>query len=279
MWGTRQSECNTPDGVQIRTFAAGFPGGHIIPDHLHGWHQLIYATQGVISVHTLQGSWVVPPQRAVWVPAGIVHKVEMSGAVSMRTLYITVEAAKSLSQECCVVNVSPLLRELILHAIDIGALDQRVPAHARLIGVILDQLVAMPAIPLQLPMPSDSRALKVAEILRAAPGDTRALEQFCRRAGASKRTIERLFRSETDMTFGQWRQRLRLLHALRLLAGGEPVTSVALESGYESASAFISVFKTVFGTTPGRYYPKKAREPRAWDKETRDLPVITNDAR
>jgi AraC-like DNA-binding protein/quercetin dioxygenase-like cupin family protein len=246
-----------PDGVQIRTFAAGFPGGHIIPDHLHGWHQLIYGTQGVITVHTSQGSWVVPPQRAVWVPAGIVHRVEMSGAVSMRTLYITVEAAKDMSKDCCVVNVSPLLRELILHAIEIGALDKHIPTHARLIGVILDQIIAQPAIPLQLAVPSDSRALKVVEILRANPGDTGSLEQFCRTAGASKRTIERLFRIETGMTFGQWRQRLRLLHGLRLLASGEPVTTVAMESGYESTSAFISVFKTAFGTTPSRYYPKR----------------------
>src|SRR5260370_31899822 len=170
MFGMRQlrPESLAPDSIHVRTFAAGFSSGYTIADHFHGWHQLIYATEGVITVHTAQGCWVVPPQRAVWVPAGIVHKVEMSGAVSMRTLYFTLDSAKSMSRDFCVVNVSPLLRELILHTIDIGALDAAVASQACIIGVILDQLVALPAVALQLPMPADPRALKVAGMLHDA---------------------------------------------------------------------------------------------------------------
>ena len=151
-------------------------------------------------------------------------------------------------------NVSPLLRELILHTIHIGMLDRNIPSQARLIGVIIDQLQTISTIPLRLPMPLDQRAVRVAEILRQKPDDTRSIEQISKTVGAAKRTIERLFLSETDMTFGKWRQQLRLLHALRLLASGQSVTTVGFEVGYDSTSAFIAAFKNVFGTTPGRYY-------------------------
>ena len=180
----------------------------------------------------------------------------MLGAVSMRTLYLKARLSRSLPKECCVVNVSPLLRELILHTVDHGMLDRNVPSQKRLIGVILDHLQTLHTIPLKLPMPVDGRALRVAELLRENPGDTRSLDQISKQAGASKRTIERLFQSETEMSVGKWRQQLRLLHALRLLAAGDAVTTVALEVGYESTSAFISVFKSALGTTPGRYYVK-----------------------
>ena len=207
-----------------------------------------------MSVHTPQGAWVVPSQRAVWIPGGMTHKVEMYGSVSMRSVYLAPEFTQALPKDCCVVSVSPLLRELILHTVKLGALDQAVPAHARLIGVILDQLGTLAVVPLQLPMPHDPRALRAAEIVRVNPSDRRPLEEISRAAGASKRTIERLFLSQTAMSFGRWRQQARLLHALRLLATGETVTAVALDAGYDSTSAFISMFKKALGTTPSRYH-------------------------
>ena len=152
------------------------------------------------------------------------------------------------------VNVSPLLRELILSTIEIGMLNRTVGTHKHLIDIILDQFRTLPTIPLNLPMPADARALRVAEIVRANPGEAKSLDHLAKTIGASKRTIERLFLTETEMTFGKWRQQLRMLHALRLLAAGEPVTTAALEVGYDSTSAFISAFKTAVGTTPGRYY-------------------------
>jgi len=243
-------------GLDIRSLAAGYSPGHFIDSHTHDWHQLIYASRGVMSVNTSTGSWVVPSHRAVWVPASVEHEIEMLGAVSMRTLYLKAGLSSSLPKECCVVNVSPLLRELILHTIDHGMLDRNVPSQKRLIGVILDHLQTLHAIPVKLPMPVDGRALRVAELLRKNPGDTRSLNQISKQAGASKRTIERLFQSETEMSVGKWRQQLRLLHALRLLAAGDAVTTVALEVGYENTSAFISAFKSALGTTPGRYYVK-----------------------
>jgi AraC-like DNA-binding protein len=247
-------DSSSEDSIDIRSHALDFPPGYFIAAHSHDWHQLIYASRGVMTIKTATGLWVVPSRRAVWVPAYETHEIRMTGSVAMRTLYLRVTCSDALPKECCVINVSPLLRELILHTINIGMLDRTNPSQARLAGVILDELQTIPTMPLKLPMPSDNRALRIAEQLRSTPGDTRSLEQISKTEGAAKRTIERLFLSETDMTFGKWRQQLRLLHALRLLASGEPVTSVALEVGYDSTSAFISAFKGAMGTTPGRYY-------------------------
>ena len=248
---------------EIRSLALNLPSGHVVHSHSHDWHQLIYASRGVMTVNTTSGSWVVPSQRAVWVPAGVEHEIEMTGVVWMRTLYVRPKLTDSLPGHCHVIDVSPLLRELILHTIDIGMLDRDIASQRRLIEVIMDQLSSVAAVPLKLSMPSDARALRIAELLRASPGDTTSLAHLSRQSGASKRTIERLFQSETEMSFGKWRQQLRLLHALRLLALGESVTAAALEVGYDSTSAFISAFKTVLGTTPGRYYSDSQVRARA----------------
>ncbi len=242
------------DSVVIRTFAFGHSAGYTIPPHDHEWSQLIYASAGVMTVHTAKGSWVVPPERGVFVPAGITHSIEMGSQVSIRTLYFAPGfGRRRLPRTCSVLNITPLMRELILHATTIGALDRKIATQARLIGMIVDQIRTLPEAPLEITMPRDGRALKVAEMLRADPGATEPIEHIVRAAGASKRTIERRFRDETGMGLGRWRQQLRLLHALRLLAGGEPVTAVALEAGYQSTSAFISMFKKALGATPLRY--------------------------
>jgi AraC-like DNA-binding protein len=256
---SRQRRRTTDDGIRIRTFAVTLGTGSIIPPHSDAWDQLIYASRGVMSVHTDTGSWVVPCHRAVWVPARMHYSVEMSGTVSMRTLYIAAGLSKSLPRTCCTVNVSPLLRELILHAVRLAPLYRTIPEQRHLISVIVDQLQALPTIPLQLATPADPRAVRMAAMLRENPGDDRPLEKIAKYAGASPRTIERLFRAETNMSFGKWRQRLRILHSLRLLAQGEPVTAVALEMGYQSPSAFISMFKNELGTTPGSYFQAESR--------------------
>jgi AraC-like DNA-binding protein len=254
----RQNEIVTADLehlIDIRSHALELSTPNTIDKHSHDdWHQLIYASRGVMTVNTATGAWVVPSRRAVWVPAAVEHEIEMSGAVSMRTIYVRSGITVPLPRQCCVVNVSPLLRELILRTVEIGMLNRTIKAHKHLIDVILDQFQELPTIPLNLPMPADARALRIAESLRQRPGDLASLDQLARNTGASKRTIERLFQLETEMSFGKWRQQLRMLHALRLLAAGETVTTAALEVGYDSTSAFISAFKLTVGTTPGRYY-------------------------
>ncbi len=239
--------------AEIATVSCDFPNGKKLPEHFHPEHQLVFASRGVMTVRTDQGLWVVPPLRAVWIPAKTPHAVVMSGVVSMRTLYFLPRYRRDWTK-CFVMNVSPLLRELILHACAFSRLSRRMPQERRIIEMILDQLESAHSVPLQLPQPSDSRAVRVASVLFADPGDQRTLERLCEDCGASRRTVERLFIHETKMTFARWRQQLRLLHAVQLLAGGEKVTTAALEAGYNSASAFIAMFRAQLGTTPSRYF-------------------------
>jgi len=206
-----------------------------------------------MTVRTSEGTWVVPPRRAVWIPAKTAHSVLMSGPVSMRTLYLREGMVRHLPRNCCVVNVSPLLQELIVHACQFPRMNRRSRTQAHLIDLILDQLTAVKAIPLQLPTPADSRAQRVAAMLQGDPAEARSLSALCRQSGASKRTIERVFEKETNLTLGKWRQQLRLLRSLQLLAAGEKITSAALEAGYSSPSAFIAMFRKALGTTPRQY--------------------------
>jgi AraC-like DNA-binding protein len=242
----------------VATLAYEFSHGHVIPDHFHPEDQLVYASRGVMTVETFEGTWVVPPRRAVWIPAKTPHRIAMSGQVSMRTLYLRRGMAKTLPRSCCVVNVSPLMQELILHACRYPRITRRSKAHAHLIDFMLDQLETVQAIPLQLSTPSDPRAIRVARILEREPADARSLLALCRQAGASKRTIERIFERETSLSLGKWRQQLRLLRSLQALAAGEKTTTAALEAGYSTPSAFIAMFRKALGTTPRQYFKKRA---------------------
>ncbi|HYL58460.1 MAG TPA: helix-turn-helix transcriptional regulator [Candidatus Acidoferrales bacterium] len=240
---------------QVRTATVPeYADGHVIKPHSHPWHQLVYATQGVMTVRTPEGSWVVPPNRGVWVPARTRHSIRMSGPVSMRTLYLLPRLSATLPDRCRVVGISSLLRELILRVVELGGLNSRIAAHAHLLAVLRDHLLLMESDALHLPMPRDVRARRIVAMLQERPSDERSLGELTRTAGASKRTVERIFKLETGLGFGKWRQQFRMGRALELLAGGQPVTSVALEVGYDSTSAFISAFRLTFGQTPGRYY-------------------------
>jgi AraC-like DNA-binding protein/quercetin dioxygenase-like cupin family protein len=245
---------NGRTSAQVATLPYEFSHGHVIPEHSHPEDQLVFASGGVMTVHTRQGVWVVPPLRAVWIPAGIPHSVAMSGAVSMRTLYLIPKLVRGLPARCFVMNVSTLLKELLLHACKFPRLNKRVPVQKRIVEIIADQLAAASSIPLQLPQPSDPRAARIARAVLADPSQQKTLDRYCKDCGASKRTVQRLFIAETRMTFGKWRQQLRLLHAMQLLAAGEKVIGAALEAGYSSTSAFISMFRKQLGTTPSRYF-------------------------
>jgi len=240
---------------QVRTGTVPeYDDGHVIRTHSHPWHQLVYASQGVMTVRTPEGAWVVPIHRGVWVPAGTRHSIQMSGAVSLRTLYLVPRLGRALPDEPRVIGVSPLLRELILRIVELDSLSIRVPTHAHLVSVLLDHLHVMQSDAVHLPLPRDARAKRIAAMLQKQPSNARSLIELSKSAGASKRTVERLFKTETGLGFGKWRQQLRLGHALRLLAAGDAVTTVAFDVGYDSISAFISAFRLTFGKTPGQYF-------------------------
>jgi AraC-like DNA-binding protein len=244
----------------VRSYAVTHPPNlHLTPRSYPEWDQLAYASRGVMTVETAQGAWVVPPHRAVWIPAGVRYGVRMSGRVTVRTLFFRPRMRGPLPASCTAVEVSPLVRELVLHASRQNTLRRDDPGARRLARLLLDQLATLPVEPLQLPTPGDPRARRAAEALRAEPGGRRALARVSRAAGASQRTLERLFLEETGMTLGRWRRRLRLVEALRLLAAGEPVTRVALDVGYATPSAFIEAFRRELGRTPGRYFASDGR--------------------
>ncbi len=245
--------------AQITTLAHDYSAGHVIRLHFHDRDQLVHASRGVMTVRTSAGAWVVPTHRAVWIPAAIPHTITMSGTVAMRTLYLKARLARTLPRDCCVVNVPALLKELILLACTLGALNKAIKRQGHLIDVIIDQMQGIQRVALQLPNPSDPRALRVAAILFADPSDRRPLAHICKSSGASKRTVERLFLEDVGMTFGKWRQQLRLMQAMRLLAEGAKVTHAALESGYSTPSAFISMFRKTLGTTPTSYFRTETR--------------------
>lgn len=229
------------------------------PDFLIDWHQhrraqLLYAASGVMEVITNAGIWVVPPQRAVWIPPGIPHRVRAQGGpLSMRSVYVHPDVP-GLPDGCCVVTVSPLLRELILTAMDIADGFDPNGRDGRLVQVLLDQVRELPVAPLHLPMVTDPRLMRIADTLLDQPEDDRTLDDWAAEAGASARTLARAFLADTGMTFGQWRQQVRLLAALARLASGHSVTTVALDLGYASQSAFIAMFRRTLGRTPGRYF-------------------------
>lgn len=228
------------------------------PGHSTGWHhhdrdQLVHGERGVMTVRTDDGAWIVPPGYAVWVPAGVIHEVRAASDVAMRTLYLRRDAGVPVGPRCRVVAVPALVRELIGRVVTLPREYPEAGAEARLVAVLADELVELPSAPLDLPLPRDRRALAVAEALIVDPADGRELSEWGRDAGASTRTLARLFQAETGMSFGRWRQRRRLLAALERLAAGEPVTAVALDLGYASPSAFIAMFRRALGAPPTRY--------------------------
>lgn len=228
--------------------------GEILPFHHHQRAQLVYASSGIMTVTTHSASYVVPPQRAVWMPTGIEHQIDARCDVAMRTLYIDPTSTNNLPTEVRVLQVTPLLRELIIAAVAEGTRYKPNSPQSRIMEVILDQIDRQPVASLSLPMPTDQRALRITQSLITNPGDTRDLGEWANEVGASKRTIGRLFASQTGMSFREWRQQRRLLRALELLASGSSVTTIALELGYENTSAFIAMFRRSLGTTPSRYF-------------------------
>jgi AraC-like DNA-binding protein/quercetin dioxygenase-like cupin family protein len=237
--------------TRVQTLAAGAA----IDAHRHDDHQIVYAARGVLAIATDRGSWVAPATRAIWVPAGTVHAHEAHGELELHLVGLPATTNPLRLTEPGVLEVGPLLRELIL-AYTRPPHDDT-PERRRLRAVLLDQLCASPQQPFHLPAPSDSRLRAVCAILRADPADNRTLAALGARVGASDRTLSRLFKADLGMTFPQWRTQLRLYRALVLLAENVPVTAVAHTCGWSSTSAFIDVFRRAFGHTPGTHRDRR----------------------
>lgn len=253
---TRHRAVQGDEHLLTRSYAVTHPRNlGLAEGRYQHWDQLAFAAEGVMTVTTPHGDWVVPPHRAVWIPAGVAYSVRTSGRVALRTLFLRPASSRGrLPRSCVALNVSPLVRELVLHAVARNTLRRHSPADRRLVQVLVDQLATLTQAPLQLPVPADPRARRAAALLHGAPRTP--LTQLARAAGASPRTLERLFQRETAMPLGRWRRRARLIEALRRLADGAAVTAVALDVGYQTPSAFVAAFRRELGTTPGRYFAR-----------------------
>lgn len=234
--------------------ATDYPAGWHIEPHAHARHQLIYAVRGVMVVIAEGGRWVVPPTRAIWMAAGTTHEIRCVGEVHMRSLLVMPNAAPTLLEGTQAVGISPLLRELIRAAMAVRQPYTPDTRDARLMCLILDELRVLPVLPLHLQMPSDPRLLRICELLQQRLDDASTMSDWARRLALDVKTIQRLFVKQTGMTFGQWRQQARLLRALELLATGKKVIDVALALGYESPSAFSTMFRKQFDRTPSQFF-------------------------
>lgn len=237
----------------IAAMSDEYASGHHDPHHHHKRAQLIYACAGVTVVITEQASFVVPPQRAVWVPAGVEHEAHMRGHVSLRTLYIDPAAFPDLPKTCRVIEVSALLRELIVEACRLPVEYNLEGRDGGVMNLLMTELIAMPATPLDVPMPRDPRLVKVCTAILREPAQNEPLDGWADIAGMGRRTFTRTFRRETGVSFATWRQNVRLMEALSRLAVGQPVTTVAYDVGYNSPSAFTAMFRRAFGAAPTQY--------------------------
>lgn len=227
------------------------PGDEVTP-HRHEDHQLIYASSGVLEVFVPTGTWFTPAVRAVWVPAGALHHWQVHGAATVHLIGIPTAVMPMVDEQPTLVLVSPLLRELMIACSSNG--PARTPAEKRLLRVLVDHIDPSPHAATMLPTLEDPRLCRIQEILEADISSPLTLPQLGRRVGASDRTLTRLFQDRVGMGFTVWRTQLRLHRATLLLSQGQSVSRVAADCGYSSASAFITAFRTAFGTTPGSLY-------------------------
>ncbi|WP_083639973.1 helix-turn-helix domain-containing protein [Pseudomonas sp. PA15(2017)] len=229
------------------------PGG--LDLHCHTRHQLMYSIKGVMHVVTPFGRWVLPPSRAIWIAGGVQHAFMAKRPVDLHALYIDPAVADLPKWEgCVVVNVTPLVRELVASTVTLPWDYPTDSPAARLTRVLLEQLVDLPQAPVNLPEPEDPRAKRAVAMLRADPTARYSLQELASASAASARTLERIFHADTGMSFSEWRHRLRLLIALEMLADDVSVNRVANAVGYSNPSSFISAFRSLFGMTPGNYF-------------------------
>jgi AraC-like DNA-binding protein/quercetin dioxygenase-like cupin family protein len=239
--------------VIVATFP--MPAGLVFDWHTHEDHQLASAVSGVLTVRTEQSAWVLPPSRALWIPAGVRHETLSAGPATMRSAYVRPDRCEVHWSEPTPVSASALLAELIGYLAEPGlTVDQR--AHAEI--VLVDLLRPVPMTTVSVRMPSDDRARQVADAICADPAADRTLAEWGAVVGASERTLARAFLTDTGVSFGRWRTMTRIEAALVALATGDAVGKVARHVGYESDSAFVQAFRRETGITPSAYFRRSA---------------------
>jgi AraC-like DNA-binding protein/mannose-6-phosphate isomerase-like protein (cupin superfamily) len=240
------------------TVASDYPARHIVPPHRHRRPQLLFTLTGIPVVTTQNARWLVPPDHAFWIPAGVEHSIAMSSEVSARSLYVDQDRLDAIPSRAHVVRVTPLMRSLILEA---TATIARVPPDTRsglIHALILHEIPALAEIPLGLPMPAEPKFAALCMGFLEAPTARASIDHWAEATAMSRRTFTRAFRRETGLSLLEWRQQASVFAALPRLAAGEPVTAVALDLGYESPAAFTTMFRRMLGASPRRYMKQAA---------------------
>jgi AraC-like DNA-binding protein len=251
----QRSDPSALDEIARPIVAVGneYPSAFEVDWHQHRRGQLLYAARGVVVVSTSKGAWVAPPERAIWTPGGCRHSVRMVGDVSTRGVMVEPLEAGSLGDANRVVHVSPLLRALLEEACKIVP-EYDVPGRDGLVmALLLAELRRAPTVPIAVPFPSSPKLASKCHAFLQAPTPHDTIDDWCTSLGLGRRAFTRAFRRETGLSFGEWRQQACLLIALPRLVAGEPVTTIALDLGYESAAAFATMFKRHTGSAPSRY--------------------------
>ncbi|WP_165933680.1 AraC family transcriptional regulator [Aquabacter spiritensis] len=242
---------------RVVAFAADTDRGTGKTPHAHRRGQLLSVLSGSIAVTAAQGTYVVPPERALWIPPDVRHETRHLAATQLRTVYVARDAARALPPRMAVVQVSPLLRCLIDAVTALPPDYDEAAAPGRLVSVLLDQIAASPIAPLHLPLPATAALRRLAESILADPADRRTLEDWTAPLGMSARTLERRFKAETGLSLRAFRRQAKLFRALEMVAARAPVNRISDALGFEGPSAFIAMFKTAFGVTPGRYLSER----------------------
>lgn len=227
--------------------------GWELPFHSHRKAQLLFADTGLITLEAQEGLWVVPPQGAVWIPGGLVHRARSSGNPRGFVTFVEPNASAGLPQKCCTISVSPFMRALLERIAALPEQYEQVSPHGRLMEVLLDELISAPVEELHLPMPKDARLRKLADAMLQKPADHSTLDQWASHIGMSERNMCRLFLAETGMSVNRWRRQMHVVTALPLLAQGRSLQSISDDLGYESSGAFVTMFRKTVGAPPRRF--------------------------
>lgn len=228
-----------------------YPGGHFIEPHHHRRHQLLCALTGVVEVASADGAWVMPPRRGMWIPAGTTHNVKIFGRVRMHSLYFKPQLISGMPAQCQVLSISDFMRVLITEAMQ--CLTESDPRTAALMTLIRHELRRQPHVALALPFPRNQALSARCRAFLSSPHAHVTIDEWCAALGMSRRAFTRLFKAETGLSFMSWRQQACLVAALPRLVAGAPITTVALDLGYDNPAAFAAMFKRALGASPRKY--------------------------
>lgn len=225
--------------------------------HRHIKGQILLVQLGALSCEVEGGLWIVPPRSALWIPRSALHAISATGELEGFVAFVDPAVAQGLPETCCAISVTPLLRELLIRSAHLPALYAEGGANSRLVAVLLDEIATAQVEDLHLPMPTDARLRRIVDLMMASPAERGTLEVWAKQAGLSERTLARMIRRETGMSFGRWRQQLGVMLAVKWLAGGASIQQAAGDLGYESVPSFVTMFRKALGTSPGRYMAER----------------------